>query len=367
VTGNEASFYVKISDHKGELGEYITHVYLYDMKDRLDLKGVTVVVGTAKPVDESPKIQNVQISEVSQTGYRVTAQISAPAGVKEVLMPTWTSANGQDDLIWHKAEVSGNTASVYIYTADHRNEGGTYITHIYLTDSKNRTVIVGTGAEVPWRQAPPAGHIVCLDAGHQAYGIATLEPNGPGSSVMKAKLSSGTAGVATGVAERDLNLTIALKLKAELIARGYQVVMIRETNDCTLSNAERAVVANNSGAEIFVRIHANSSANPAVSGAMFYAPSTANPFMTGNVINGSINLAQIMLNSFCAATGAVNRGLLLDDTMTGINWCTIPVTIAEMGFMSNPDEDIRMQDPAYQARMVQGLANGIDGYFGIVR
>lgn len=214
-------------------------------------------------------------------------------------------------------------------------------------------------------QSGSNGHIVCLDAGHQQAGISEQEPNGPGSSVMKAKLTTGTQGCVTGLAEHQLNLTIALGLKQELINRGYQVVMIRETADCPQSNAERAQTANSSGAEIFVRIHANSSDNPEVSGAQFYAPSAANPYMSADLINASNTLSSVMLDSFCAATGAANRGLLQDDGMTGINWCTIPVTIAEMGFMSNPTEDQLMADPAYQAKMVQGLANGIDAYFGL--
>ena len=265
--------------------------------------------------------------------------------------------------------IEGEWANVFYHTG---NTG--YININYLVNTKAAAMENAPAAD-PNAQPPapdsgqasqpaPAGHIICIDAGHQAYGISETEPNGPGSSVMKAKLTTGTSGVVTGAAERDLNLTIALGLEQELIARGYQVVMIRRTNDCTLSNKERAEVANSSGCEVFLRIHANSSDNPDVSGAMFYAPSPANPYMSAELINASNALSQTLLNVFCQTTGAVNRGLLQDDTMTGINWCQVPVTIAEMGFMSNPDEDQRMQDPAYQALMIKGFADGLDRYFG---
>ena len=102
---------------------------------------------------------------------------------------------------------------------------------------------------------------VCIDAGHQRYGISEKEPNGPGSDVMKAKLTSGTRGVSTKTPEYQLNLDISLLLEKELLARGYNVVMIRRDNDCPLSNAERALLANDSGADIFIRIHANGSEN----------------------------------------------------------------------------------------------------------
>ena len=225
-------------------------------------------------------------------------------------------------------------------------------------DNENWRVVNGVATE------KVASHIVCIDAGHQASGMSQKEPNGPGSSVMKAMLTTGSAGIVTRQPEYELNLAVALKLKAELLNRGYQVVMIREDNNCPVSNAQRAVYANNSGAEIFVRIHANGSANTSVRGAMAYGPSSANPYMASNVTAASQSLTNTLLNKFCATTGLLNKGVLLDDTMTGINWCTIPVTIIEMGFLSNPDEDRLMATDSFRTVMARGIADGIDAYFG---
>ena len=74
------------------------------------------------------------------------------------------------------------------------------------------------------------GHVVCIDPGHQGEWVdmSATEPNGPGSSVPKAKCSTGTSGSYTGLNEYQLNLDVSLKLQQILIDRGYQVVMTRK-------------------------------------------------------------------------------------------------------------------------------------------
>lgn len=216
---------------------------------------------------------------------------------------------------------------------------------------------------IPGQHRDPNSAVVVIDPGHQLKGDSTKEPNGPGSSTMKARVTSGTTGVSTRVAEYIMNLEVSLKLKTELENRGYTVYMTRSTHDVNISNKERAEYASSVGADIAVRIHGNGSENRSVNGAEAYAPSASNLYVS-HLSKASISLSQCILDAYCEATGFKNRGVFTSDTMTGINWSTVPVTIIELGYMSNAEEDQKMQDETMQNNMVQGIANGIDAYFG---
>ena len=204
--------------------------------------------------------------------------------------------------------------------------------------------------------------LIVIDAGHQAKANYDKEPVGPGATELKAKVSSGTQGVVTRLEEYRLNLMVAEKLQQILEDRDYETVMIRTAHDVNISNAERAQIANELHADAFIRIHANGADDPNTNGILTICQTKNNPY-NGGLHEASFLLSEKVLDKMAEATGAKRLYVWETDTMSGINWCQIPVTIVEMGFMSNEAEDRNMATDAYQELLAQGIANGIDDYF----
>lgn len=208
------------------------------------------------------------------------------------------------------------------------------------------------------------GIIISIDPGHQSETIdmSGLEENAPGSTILKTMASGGTIGRYSGIPEYQLNLDISLALRDALRIQGYDVIMTRENNETAISNKERAILANEADADLSIRIHANGSENTSANGALVLVGSAENPYV-GNIYAESYRAGETILNAYCVATGMVNRGVQTNDTMTGINWSTVPVLILEMGFMTNEQDDLNMADSVYRSLMVKGIVEGINQYF----
>ena len=262
--------------------------------------------------------------------------------------------------------VNDETADIAATEADDADAGAAVDAALEERAEETAENTENTAVETAAATTPVAtnNRVVCIDAGHQSKGNNSQEPIGPGASETKAKVAGGTRGVATGVPEYQLTLDVALKLQSELQSRGYTVVMCRTGNDVNISNAERAEIANNAGAGAFLRLHGNGAGSAGVAGAETLAPSSTNPYCSGIAVQSQA-LSKSVLNGLCAATGAKNRGVKIADNMSGINWSRVPVTIVEMGYMTNPAEDASMQDPSYQAKLAKGMADGVDAFFGL--
>ena len=133
-----ATFTVNRKDHNFEYGDYITHIYAYD---REGLKGFSIcgTVNLKEPdinTSTKPIIKNVKISNINDSGYTVTCTVLSNNRITEVLFPTWTYKNEQDDLIWGVGQKLENEYTFRVNRSDHNYEFGTYVTHIYAYDEK---------------------------------------------------------------------------------------------------------------------------------------------------------------------------------------------------------------------------------------
>ena len=139
--------------------------------------------------------------------------------------------------------------------------------------------------------------------------------------------------------------------------------MTRTKNDVNISNVERAKKATKDGADILVRIHADDVDSTSVNGVLNMAPASGNPYMSSKQVKDSQRLAKLLTKYQVKATGQKARSNIYTNSMTGINWATMPVSIVEMGLMSNRKEAYNLADSGFQQKIAKGLADGIDAYF----
>ena len=148
---------IKASDHKNDSGKYNVHVHFIDSNNHRSYVTQTVTEIQQNKPSGTLTIENNN----SETGTfdAVIRNVVAPNGLKEVLVPTWSNKNGQDDLVWHKAiRQSDGSYRATIKASDHKNDSGKYSVHVHFIDANNhRSYVTETVTEI--QQNKPSGKL----------------------------------------------------------------------------------------------------------------------------------------------------------------------------------------------------------------
>ena len=155
-----------------------------------------------------------------------------------------------------------------------------------------------------------------------------------------------------GLKEKDVVLLIALKIKQRLESNGFRVYLTRDY-DTYVDLYNRAQIANDLKADVFLSIHANSAVSTANGVEMLYAKDARE----------SIVFARSLQKALVDATGARDRGVVERANLVVLRETTMPAVLAEVGFLSNPKESELLMNSDYIQQIVGGLTQGILNYF----
>lgn len=154
------------------------------------------------------------------------------------------------------------------------------------------------------------------------------------------------------IMEKDIDLSVSLKLATLLRSKGFRVIMTRST-DVEIGLYERADLANAAGADLFISIHSNAAENrPDYQGIYTYYHPTSSQ---------GARLAQAIQTPLCQVTGAIDRGIR-DADFVVLRETDMPAVLVEMGFMTSHEELMRLMDGGYQQQLAQGITQGILDY-----
>ena len=145
---------VKASDHKNSTGKYHVHLYYTQLNgEQIGVTATTTEVSIGKKANKEKPSGKVTIeNNNSTTGTfdAVIRDVVSPNGLKEVLIPTWSEVNGQDDLVWHKAvKQADGSYRATITASDHKNSQGKYLVHVYYVTARDtKEFVTGTATTV---------------------------------------------------------------------------------------------------------------------------------------------------------------------------------------------------------------------------
>lgn len=171
--------------------------------------------------------------------------------------------------------------------------------------------------------------------------------------------SPGATSPINQIVEKNIVLDISQRLNNLLTDAGYRTYMTR-VNDSTVSLADRAGVANQLQADLFVSIHANAASNSSIHGVEnLYYPSEKNP----NDFRDNKKLAQTFQNEMVKRLGVHNRGIVPRDELYVIRETNMPAVLSEVGFLTNPEEAAKLATAEYRQQIAEAIYHSILRYF----
>lgn len=211
-------------------------------------------------------------------------------------------------------------------------------------------------------KTPAEKYVVVIDPGHGGE-LSGNEPVGPNDSTPHPRTAYGATGT-NGVTEASIVLKVGLKLRPLLEKQGVKVIMIR-TGPRAISNKDRAAIANNAHADLFLRLHCDGvDGSPGTHGISMQVPGSSKEWAP---LGSSRKAGEIILGALIRQTGAANKGIVPRSDLAGFNWCKVPTALPEMGFLSNPTEANKLASDSYQNTLAKALADGTMAYLHTVR
>lgn len=201
---------------------------------------------------------------------------------------------------------------------------------------------------------PLQGIVIGINPGHQEKANHKKLPLAPGSSKTGNANDGSATGVETKIPEYVCTLQISMCLKEELEKLGAQVVMTRTTNDVDINNIERAEMLNAANVDVALQIQLKDSDDKRDNGFGAYA---------GYSDYESQTIAQVILENACRVSGAEMLKVIGSNNYMSLNWSETPSVLLECGYLSNPEEDVKLNSPVYQQLLAKGIAEGLAEYF----
>ena len=192
----------------------------------------------------------------------------------------------------------------------------------------------GKTVTIQIRPVDPSGQTIVIDPGHGTLNQWGFDPGAIGR---------------TGLTEREVVLSISLQLGNILLNEGYSVIYTNEINT-GLALDERSLVGSISGAELLVSVHANAHTNRSVAGTMTFYHAPSSRVLAGFLQTELVNRLQ-----------RENKGVRQANFLV-LRSCPIPAALVEVAFISNPEEERLLADPAFQRKAAEAIALGIKRY-----